>query len=83
MGGRTYEFRIPEGRSAEDLLGEARARASRAGITLKGDAHSGTFTGSADGEYTVSGHTLRLEVRSKPALVPWALVEGALRSLFG
>ncbi len=80
---KVYEVEVPESLSLEEGLHEARARARGVGIRLEGDVTGGTFSGPAEGRYTVSGRRLRLEVSKKPAFVPWALVESGLRKVFG
>lgn len=79
---RSFEFQFAEGRSAADVLEKARAQAREAGIALQGDANGGTFRGTATGTYAVEGRRLKVEVHSKPAFVPWKLVESALQRLF-
>jgi hypothetical protein len=79
---RTFEFDVAEGRTAAQVLERARAQAKGAGIALHGDANAGSFRGTATGTYTVEGRRLKVEVTSKPGLVPWKLVESALRRLF-
>ena len=79
---RSFEFQVAEGRTAGDVLEKARAEARSAGIALQGDATSGTFRGTASGTYTVQGRSLKVEVLTKPAFVPWKLVESALHKLF-
>jgi hypothetical protein len=79
---RSFEFDVAEGRTAAQILEQARAQAKGAGIALHGDASSGSFRGTATGTYSVDGRRLRVEVTSKPGLVPWKLVESALRRLF-
>ena len=79
---KTFEFEVPEGTSAEALLERARKRAREVGITIEGDVQGGTFTGTAEGRYTVAEASVRLEVEKKPAFVPWSLVEKGLAKAF-
>lgn len=79
---RAFEFAVAEGRSAEDVLAQARSQARQAGIALSGDALSGSFKGTAQGTYAVDGRRLRVEVTQKPGFVPWGIVESTLRRLF-
>lgn len=79
---RSFEFDVAEGRTADQVLEQARAKAKGAGIALHGDATAGSFRGTATGTYAVEGRRLRVEVTSKPGLVPWKMVESALRRLF-
>lgn len=79
---RSFEFAVAEGRTAAQILEQARAEARKAGIAMQGDATSGSFRGTATGTYTVEGRRLRVEVTQKPGLVPWKWVESALQRLF-
>ena len=79
---RSFEFAVGEGRTAEQLLTQAKAQARKAGIALQGDASTGSFKGTAAGTYTVEGRSLKVEVTSKPIFVPWGIVESTLRRLF-
>ncbi len=80
---KTFEFDVPEGMDAEALLRRARRRAREVGITVEGDVACGSFTGTAEGRYTVDGDSIHLEVENKPAFVPWSLVEKGLARAFG
>lgn len=79
---KTYEFEVPGEESPEALLARARGAARGAGITMRGDADAGTFEGTAEGRYHVKDRTVHVEVTKKPALVPWAMVESALKRAF-
>ena len=79
---RSFEFDVAEGRTAAQILEQARVQAKGAGIAMQGDATSGSFRGTATGTYSVDGRRLKVEVTSKPGLVPWKMVESALRRLF-
>ena len=79
---RSFEFAVAEGRTAEQVLTQAKAQARKAGIALQGDAVTGSFRGTAAGTYTVEGRSLKVEVTSKPLFVPWGIVESTLKRLF-
>jgi hypothetical protein len=79
---RTYELTIPRERSIPEGLAEARRRGAEVGVTLEGDEKSGKFRGAAAGRYRIEGRKLFLEVDKKPLLVPWAVIESALKKLF-
>jgi hypothetical protein len=80
---KVFEFPVETGASPDAVLGRAKERARGAGIVLHGDTSEGTFRGTAEGTYRVEGDVLKVEVRSKPAMVPWRMVENALRRMFG
>ncbi|MDA1195255.1 MAG: hypothetical protein O2894_08725 [Planctomycetota bacterium] len=85
MDSKTFEIPVAEGRSTEEILASARDAARGAGIALSGDETAGRFEGTATGNYTVDepARIIRVEVTAKPGFVPWGLVEGALRKVFG
>jgi hypothetical protein len=80
---KVFTFEVGADRTAEQVMAQARAKAREVGIAIQGDAASGSFKGAADGRYTVEGNVLRVEVEKKPAFVPWKLIEGGLKKLFG
>lgn len=79
---KTFEVEVPEGESAEALLKRAQDAARAAGIALVGDARGGSFRGTAEGSYVVSGRLIRVTVTRKPGFVPWGVIEGSLRKVF-
>jgi len=79
---QTYTFAIPPGRTAAQLLESARAAGKARRIAFTGDEKAGRFQGVAEGTYTVSGSTLTVVIEKKPALVPWLMIENALKGLF-
>ncbi|MHC5011109.1 MAG: hypothetical protein ACYTG6_09190 [Planctomycetota bacterium] len=80
---KVFEFDVPEGRTADDVMAEAKDKAREVGIAIVGDGTSGRFEGTATGSYRTEGRTLRVEVESKPAFVPWRIIESGLNKLFG
>lgn len=82
---KRFEIEVADDTSAEDILGRARSAAQGAGITITGDEASGRFRGTAEGSYTVDveSRVVRVEVTNKPSFVPWTMVEGALKRVFG
>jgi hypothetical protein len=79
---RTFEFEVAEGASGAALMEQARSRARQAGIAISGDESGGSFKGTATGSYVIDGRTVRVQVDSKPAFVPWAMIESGLRRMF-
>jgi len=82
LSDKTFEFAVPAETTAEQMMSAARTRAREVGITIEGDATSGTFVGTAEGRYEVDGRTVRIAVEKKPAFVPWSMVESGLRRTF-
>jgi hypothetical protein len=66
------------------MLARARKAASENGVTLAGDEDSGRFSHKMlRGEYRRIGRTLIVTITYKHRLVPWSVLEGRLRALFG
>jgi hypothetical protein len=66
------------------LLERARKAASENGVTLVGDKGSGRFSHKMlKGEYRMLGRTVVVTITFKHRLVPWSVLEGRLRALFG
>lgn len=80
---RIYEVGMPAGVSVEAGLEKVRAKALDAGIRIEGGVEGGSFDGVAQGRYEVCAGRLRLEIGSKPAFLPWSLVEAGLKQVFG
>jgi hypothetical protein len=82
---KSFEIDVADGATAGEILDRARSAAQGAGITITGDEASGRFRGTAEGSYAVDveSRVVRVEVTSKPSFVPWTMVEGALKRVFG
>ena|SRR5215204_143583 len=66
------------------LLERARRTAMENGVTLFGDERSGRFSHKMlRGEYRRIGRTVIVTITYKHRLVPWSVLEGRLRALFG
>ena len=71
------------------VLAHLRGEAARVGATVTGDDTEGTIRATAPGgmeveaTYATAGPLLVLTITKKPAFVPDALIEGALKSFFG
>ena len=81
---KTFEITVDEGIEAADIMARAREAARGAGIVISGDDATGQFKGTAEGTYSVNveSRLIRVDVTSKPAFVPWGMVESALRKVF-
>ena len=61
----------------------ARKTAAAKGLRIEGTPETGTFAGMGfTGSYALEGARLTLEIASKPMLVPWSMVENAVRKQF-
>jgi hypothetical protein len=70
--------------SPSRLLEKARRAASENGVTLFGNESSGRFSHKMlEGEYRRLGRTVIVTITYKHRLVPWSVLEGRLRGLFG
>src|SRR5215207_10469363 len=80
--GRT--LRIDTAASPSSLLARARRAASVNGVTLVGNESSGRFSHKMlKGEYRMIGRTVIVTITYKSRLVPWSVLEGRLRGMFG
>ena len=79
---RTFTLEIAASPSL--LLQRARRAASENGVTLSGDESSGRFSHKMlRGEYRGLGRTVIVTITYKHRLVPWSVLEGRLRGMFG
>jgi hypothetical protein len=70
-------------RSAEELVAKAKEAARDKGIHFVGNEEKGQFAGNGiEGHYRISGDTLSIRISKKPFIVPWNLIETAVRSYF-
>ena len=66
------------------LLARARRVANENGVRLVGDERSGRFLHRMlEGEYRMIGRKVIVTITYKHRLVPWSVLEGRLRALFG
>ena len=77
-------LRIDTAASPSSLLARARRAANANGVRLVGNEVSGRFSHRMlVGEYRRQGRTVIVTITYKHRLVPWSLLEGRLRGLFG
>ena len=77
-------FSIDTAASPSLLLERARRAASEHDVTLYGNERSGRFSHKMlRGEYRRIGRTVIVTIAYKHRLVPWSVLEGRLRGLFG
>ena len=82
--GMARTFGIDTAASPSLLLESARRAASQNGMTLIGNERSGRFSHRMlRGEYRRIGRTVIVTITYKHRLVPWSVLEGRLRALFG
>jgi hypothetical protein len=77
-------LRIETAASPTLLLQRARRTARANGVTLIGNESSGRFSHRMlEGNYRRLGPTVIVTITYKHRLVPWSVLEGRLRGLFG
>ena len=77
-------FSIDTAASPSLLLQRARRAASENGVRLDGNESSGRFSHKMlEGEYRRVGRRVLVAITHKHRLVPWSVLEGRLRGLFG
>src|SRR5918995_1703628 len=77
-------LRIDTAASPSSLLVRARRTARANGVTLIGNEGSGRFSHKMlIGEYRMIGRAVIVTITYKHRLVPWSVLEGRMRGLFG
>lgn len=79
---QTYTFPIPSGTTASALLAKVREAGRSKRLAFSGDDRAGRFTGPAEGAYAVEAGAVKITVEKKPMIVPWGMIESALKDLF-
>jgi hypothetical protein len=80
----TRTISIDTAASPSLLLERARRAASENGVRLFGNESSGRFSHRmGEGEYRRIGRRVIVTITHKHRLVPWSVLEGRLRGLFG
>jgi hypothetical protein len=84
VSGMARTLRIETAASPSLLLQRARRVARANGVLLLGDENSGRFSHRMlEGNYRRLGPTVIVTITHKHRLVPWSVLEGRLRGLFG
>ncbi|MBS1211870.1 MAG: uncharacterized protein H6R26_486 [Proteobacteria bacterium] len=66
-----------------EFLPKARAAAHANGVQLTGDHENGRFAGRGiEGAYRIEGDTLAIHIQKKPMILPWPMIESAVKSFF-
>lgn len=78
---KEFQFRLNS--PAEGVIEKAKVAAAKNGVAFKGDAEKGGFSGMGIvGEYRILESTLSVEIKQKPMLMTWGLIEKSLREFF-
>jgi hypothetical protein len=76
-------FEVKLNRAAEEIIGKAHVAAQHYGIDFAGDGQNGRFAGHGiEGSYTIDGEVLSLQIKRKPMLIPWSMIETKLLAFF-
>jgi hypothetical protein len=77
------KFEVVLSASPGDFLNKVQTSARSSGVELKGDESCGRFSGKGiEGAYEIQGNVLAIRIVKKPLLMPWALIELAVRDYF-
>jgi hypothetical protein len=79
---RTLRFPRPPDLDPAAMLRKARAAGASRGVRFTGELPSGRFEGTAEGTWELTGDEIVIVVDKKPMIVPWGMIEKALRDLF-
>lgn len=78
---RSFTFTISGDLS--DWLKKLEDGAKSTGVKFEGDVQSGSFAKSGvEGTYKTEGDKAEITIHRKPAFIPWATVESALKEIF-
>lgn len=68
---------------AVEVIEKARGAAAKNGVTFKGDAESGNFSGMGIvGEYRILETKLEVHIKQKPMIMTWGMIEKSLNQFF-
>lgn len=78
---KTFELKLTH--DPDELIAKARSEAKDHGVEFVGDGQTGRFSGRGiEGSYLIMEDTLCVKVARKPLIMPWALIEAALKKYF-
>lgn len=76
-------FYVTLKKNPEKLIKQAKNLASKNGMVLEGDTHSGHFSGTGiEADYVVEGDKLSITVVKKPIIMPWIFIETTISAFF-
>lgn len=78
---KTYDFRLSHDPTV--VIEKARHAAAGNGVRFDGDETGGRFSGHGiEGLYAIQGDRLKIEIVRKPIIMPWSMIDSALRQFF-
>jgi hypothetical protein len=79
---KDYQFKLTL--PAATVIEKAKAAAAKNGVAFKGDAAQGNFSGMGiSGEYRIVESDLHVQIKQKPMLLTWGMIEKSLKEFFG
>ena len=73
----------PLNKDPAELVASVRELARHRDASFEGDALSGNFSAQGvSGEYRITDREVVIEIRKKPLLLPWSVVERKVRAFF-
>ncbi|MCK5521394.1 MAG: hypothetical protein KAI81_09795 [Candidatus Marinimicrobia bacterium] len=80
----SHVIEIPLQGDAESVYQKAKSRAEANGISLDGNAQSGSFAGlGSQGSYVLESKTIKVTITKKPAMFPQAMIDAMVKKMFG
>ena len=78
---KDFQFKLSS--PAAEVIEKARGAAAKNGVTFKGDAERGNFSGMGIvGEYRIVETQLEVHIKQKPLIMTWGMIEKSLNQFF-
>lgn len=78
---KEFQFKLTS--PAVKVIEKAKVAAAKNGVTFKGDADKGSFSGMGIvGEYRVVEANLEIHIKQKPMIMTWGMIEKSLNQFF-
>lgn len=78
---KAFQFNLTS--SAAAVIEKAKVAAAKNGVSFRGDADMGSFSGmGVVGEYRTIGATLEVQIKQKPMIMTWGMIEKSLNQFF-
>lgn len=78
---KEFQFKLVS--PAAIVIEKAKAAAAKNGVTFKGDAEKGGFSGMGIvGEYRIVETVLEVQIKQKPMIMTWGMIEKSLNQFF-
>jgi hypothetical protein len=78
---KEFQFKLTS--PADAVIEKAKGAAAKNGVTFKGDAEKGSFSGMGIvGEYRILDTNLEVHIKQKPMIMTWGMIEKSLNQFF-